>query len=49
MAYADFTFGMLILHTHPKETVSQISYLGLAFHFMSKKGKHFTTFVNIIF
>ena len=30
-------------------TVSQILYLGLSFHFMTKNGKLFVFFVNLIF
>ena len=50
MGYTDFKCCMLILHTHPEGTVSQFFFnLGLGFYFMTKNGKHFTKFVNIIF
>ena len=49
MAYTEFKFWVLILHTHPEGTVSQIFDLGLSFHFMSKIGKLFAKFLKIIF
>ena len=49
MAYTEFKLCVLILHTHPEGTVSQILYLGLSFHFMSKIGKLFAKFLKIIF
>ena len=49
IVYTDFKFCVPILHTHSEGTVSQIVYLGLGFIFMSKNGKHFVKFVNIIF
>ena len=33
----------------PEGTVSQISDLGLGFHFMSKKGNYLVIFLNIFF
>ena len=48
-AFTDFKLCLLILHTHLEGTVSQILYLGPSFYFMTKIGKHFINFVNIIY
>ena len=40
---------MVNLGTLLKRTVSQIVYLGLSFYFMTKNGKHFAIFENLIF
>ena len=39
MAFTEFKFCVLILHTHPEGTVSQIFHLGFSFHSMPKIGK----------
>ena len=48
-ACTEFIVCVLILHTHPEGTVSQIFHLGLSFHFMPKVGKLFAKFLKIIF
>ena len=49
IAYRDFKSCLCSLHTHLEGTVSQIFDIGLGFYCMSKNGKHFVKFVNIIF
>ena len=49
IAYKDFKFCLLSLQVHSEGTVSQIFTLGLSFYCMSKNGKHFLTFLSIIF
>ena len=49
IAYKDLKLFLLSLHAHSEGTVSQILDLGLRFYFMSKNGKHFLTFLSIIF
>ena len=49
IAHRDFKSCLRSLHTHLEGTVSQIFDIGLGFYFMSKNGKHFVKFVNIIF
>ena len=46
---SDIKFCVLSLHTHLEGSMSQIFYLGLSFCFMTKIGKHFINFANIIF
>ena len=49
IAYKDFKFCVLSLHTHSEGTVSQIFDIGFSFYFMSKNGKHFVKLLSIIF
>ena len=42
-------FSMCALMILPEGSASQIFYLGLTFHFMSKNGKLFAYFCNINF
>ena len=49
ITHRDFKSRLPSLNTPLEGTVSQIFYLGLRFYFMSKNGKHFVKFVNIIF
>ena len=49
IADKDFKFCLLILHTRPEETMSQIFDSCLGFYFMSKNGKHFVQLLSIIF
>ena len=49
IAHREFKSRLHSLHTPLEGTLSQISYLGLGFYFMSKNGKHFVKFVNFIF
>ena len=49
IAYKNFKFCLLSLNIHSEGTVSQIFNLGLSFYFMLKNGKHFLTFLSIIF
>ena len=48
MAYTEFKFCALILHTNPEGTVSHIIHLCLGFYFMPKIGKLFSKFLKII-
>ena len=45
----DFNFFLFTLHIHLEGTVSQILNLGPSFYFMTKIGKLFINFANIIF
>ena len=49
MTYTELDFGVVILHTHPEGTVSQIFHVGLSFYFMPKIGKLFAKFLKLIF
>ena len=49
MAYREFKFCFLILHTHSEGTMSQIFHLGLSSHFMPKIRKLFVKILSIIF
>ena len=48
MAYTEFKFCFLILHTHSERIVSQVFHLGLSSHFMPKIGKLFVKLLNDI-
>ena len=49
IAHKEFKSRLHSLHIPLEGTVSQIFDLGLGFYFMSKNGKHFVKFVNVIF
>ena len=49
ITHRDFKSRLLSVHTPLEGIMSQIFYSGLRFFFISKNGKHFIKFVNIIF